>query len=195
MPYASHEGGASSATLRELGRKTYDASMTTNRTRPERRSPRLPGRNYAQASGYLVTAMVDDRTHRFGEVIDGVMVQNAAGRLIQSTWLDLAERFPAIALDAFVVMPNHVHGIVFIGTDPDLDPPSLSRVMQVFKSMSAVEYGRGIQSGTFPPVDRALWQRSFHDRSIVSTKVLEAARQYVAANPTRWWAEREAGLR
>ncbi len=86
-------GGASSAALREPGHKAHDASMTTNRTRQERRSPRLPGRNYALASGYLVTAMVDDRTHRFGEVIDGVMVQNAAGRLVQSTWLDMAERF------------------------------------------------------------------------------------------------------
>ncbi len=106
--------------------------------------------------------------------------------MVEAEWEHLADRFRGVTLDAFGVMPNHFHGIIFIGTDPEFVPPSLSRVMQVFKSKSAVEYGRGIRAGAFPGVRRGLWQRSFHDRIILSSKVLDAARDYVTDNPRKW---------
>lgn len=153
---------------------------------PTRKSPRLPGYDYAQASAYLVTISVDQMEHRFGEVVSGAMRTNQTGELVEATWLHMPERFPSIELNAFVVMPNHFHGIVFVGTDPESNPPTLSRIIQVFKSEAAVEYGRGIREGRFPPVRRALWHRSFHDRILWDGRILGLAREYVADNPRKW---------
>ncbi len=153
---------------------------------PARKSPRLPGYDYAQSSTYLVTISVDQMEHRFGAVVEGVMHTNSAGKLVEAAWLRLPERFSSIELDAFVVMPNHLHAIIFLGTDPESETPSLSRIVQVFKSETAVEYGRRIREGLFPPVRRALWHRSFHDRIIWNDRILSLAREYVADNPRKW---------
>ena len=56
----------------------------------------------------------------FGEVVDGQMVSNAAGRIATDVWHDLTERFDHISLDAFVLMPNHLHGIIVINEVPDV---------------------------------------------------------------------------
>ncbi|MEJ7902143.1 MAG: transposase [Thermomicrobiales bacterium] len=117
---------------------------------------------------------------------DGQMQLNQAGEMVNAAWRRLPDRFQSIELDAFVVMPNHFHGILFLGVDPEIDPPSLSRVIQVFKSQTAVEYGRGIREGALPPVRRALWHRSFHDRIIRDERILGLAREYVADNPLNW---------
>ena len=153
---------------------------------PTRKSPRLPGYDYAQAATYLVSISVDGMEERLGAIDDGTMRLNDAGILVEQAWLRLPHRFASMELDAFVVMPNHFHGIIFIGTTPEHVPPSLSRVIQVFKSETAVEYGRGIRAGAFPPVRRALWHRSFHDRIIQTDHVLDMAREYVADNPRKW---------
>ncbi len=160
--------------------------MTSESGRPVRKSPRLTGYDYGQSATYLVTISVDGMEERLGTVKDDIMTPNRAGALVEQAWLRLPHRFPAIGLDVCVVMPNHFHGIIFIGTEPQSPPPTLSRVIQVFKSETAVEYGRGIRAGEFPSVRRALWHRSFHDRIIQSEKVLSAARDYVADNPRKW---------
>ena len=128
---------------------------------PIRKSPRRKGYDYGQAAAYMVTIDVDYREWRFGSIEQGIVRLNAAGRMTQAEWLALPARFPGIALDAFAVMPDHVHGILVLGTDPGIQPPALSRVMQAFKSITAVTYGRGIRAGAYPPLRRALWQRSF----------------------------------
>jgi REP element-mobilizing transposase RayT len=160
---------------------------------PTRKSPRLVGYDYTQAATYLVSISVDGMEHRFGAIADGTMRLNDAGILVEQAWRRLPHRFASIALDAFMVMPNHVHGIIFIGTDPERAPPPLSRVMQVFKSETAVEYGRGIRAGAFPPVRRALWHRSFHDRIMQTDHVLDMAREYGADNPRKWQRRLTAG--
>jgi len=105
---------------------------------------------------------------------------------VEATWLRLPDQFSSIELDTFVVMPNHFHAIILLGIDPAFEPPSLSRVIHVFKSQTAVEYGRGIRAGTFPAVRRALWHRSFFDRIIWDERILGLARDYVADNPRKW---------
>jgi REP element-mobilizing transposase RayT len=81
-----------------------------------RRSIRLQGYDYAQAGAYFITICTQDRACLFGEVVDGVMRLNDAGRIVQATWDDVPEHYANVALDEFVVMPNHVHGIVVIRT-------------------------------------------------------------------------------
>lgn len=165
------------------------SSTALGESRPIRKSPRRKGYDYGQAASYLVTVAVDDREWRFGEVEHGTMHPNDAGQLVEAAWLRLSERFASIELDQYVVMPNHFHGIILLGTDPEHTPPTLIRVMQVFKSESAVAYGRGIRSGLFPNIRRALWQRSFHDNVLQGVRTLEMARTYIEDNPQAWQAE------
>ncbi|MDP2103666.1 MAG: transposase [Candidatus Gracilibacteria bacterium] len=82
-----------------------------------RQTIRLRGYDYSQDGAYFVTICVQNRERLFGEVVDGVMGLNDAGRMIQSIWDELGERFHNIRLDECVVMPNHFHGIIFINSN------------------------------------------------------------------------------
>jgi REP element-mobilizing transposase RayT len=163
--------------------------MSAESHRPIWKSARRRGYDYAQSAAYLVTVAVDLREWRFGDVDGGIARLNCAGMMIETIWCRIPQRFPGVEIDAFVVMPNHFHGIIFIGTDPISPPPSLTRVMQAFKSETAVEYSRGIRDGIYPKVKRSLWQRSFHDDVLQGERTLELARQYVSDNPRKWQDE------
>jgi putative transposase len=78
------------------------------------RSLRLPGYDYAQAGAYFVTICTQDRDCLFGEVIGDSMCPNAAGQMVADLWRELPARFPNVALDIFVVMPNHLHGVIVL---------------------------------------------------------------------------------
>jgi REP element-mobilizing transposase RayT len=78
---------------------------------------RLKGYDYSQAGAYFVTICTQGRACLFGEVVDGEMRLNDAGRMVVAEWERLPALFPNVVLDAFVVMPNHIHGIVIL-TDP-----------------------------------------------------------------------------
>ncbi len=112
--------------------------MPYDPARHHRRSIRLRGYDYTLAGAYYVTIVTQDRAHLFGDVVDGLMQLNDAGRMAQQEWFNLCERFPAIDLDAFIVMPNHIHGVIVInypdvvgaglvpahdGDAPDADAP------------------------------------------------------------------------
>ena len=87
----------------------------TTRYDPElhrRRSVRLPGYDYAQAGAYFVTVCTQDRACLFGAIVDGEMRPNDAGAMVRTVWDGLPTHYPGVERDAFVVMPNHVHGII-----------------------------------------------------------------------------------
>jgi putative transposase len=79
-----------------------------------RRSIRLSGYDYSHAGNYFVTICVEGRECLFGEVVDGHMVLNDAGRMVEQTWRDLSGKFPTAQLDAMVVMPNHMHFVIVL---------------------------------------------------------------------------------
>jgi putative transposase len=79
-------------------------------------SLRLQRYNYSQAGVYFVTVVVKDRKHVFGEIVDETMMLNEAGNIVQGVWKSLAKQYP-VTLDEFIVMPNHVHGIIAIQDD------------------------------------------------------------------------------
>jgi hypothetical protein len=93
-----------------------------------RRSIRLKGYDYSQAGVYFVTICTQGRACLFGEVIDGEMRLNDAGRMVVAEWERLPVLFPNVVLDAFVVMPNHIHGIVIL-TNPTNDAPDGATLM------------------------------------------------------------------
>jgi len=79
-----------------------------------RKNIRLQDYDYSTEGGYFITIVTKDRQSLFGNIVDGEMVLNEYGRIVESTWKDLINHNPNIGLDEFVVMPNHVHGIVII---------------------------------------------------------------------------------
>jgi len=79
-----------------------------------RHSIRLKGYDYSQPGTYFITIVTQGRSSLFGEIVDGKMRLNNAGKIVQQEWRRLGQRFPHVELDAFVVMPNHIHGIVII---------------------------------------------------------------------------------
>jgi hypothetical protein len=79
-----------------------------------RRSIRLPGYDYAQAGAYFVTLCTQGRVPLFGDIVGEAMRLNLAGEEVQAAWEQLPSRYPCVISDAFVVMPNHVHGILIL---------------------------------------------------------------------------------
>ncbi len=116
----------------------------TNPQRPARRSLRLPGYDYSQPGAYFFTAVCQDRAL----LLTSVAVQS----VVTEVWGSIPTRYPAVSLDAFVVMPNHVHGVVIINETNG--PPTLGHVLGYFKS-HAGRAVNGLRATPGPPV----WQR------------------------------------
>jgi putative transposase len=82
-----------------------------------RRSIRLKGYDYSSEGAYYVTIVTQGRKCMFGEIIEGEMHINEYGEIVQKWWNEIPIHFPTVELDVFVIMPNHVHGIIFITTE------------------------------------------------------------------------------
>lgn len=78
---------------------------------------RLPGYDYSRVGAYFITICTKDRACYFGEIVDAKMELSEIGRIAETFWLEIPDRFKNIKLDAWVIMPNHVHGILMIEED------------------------------------------------------------------------------
>ena len=133
------------------------------RDRPQRRPIRLRDYDYSRPGRYFVTIVTAGREEVFGTVEDGVMHLSAEGTRVATVWASLPRHYRHVTLDAFVVMPNHVHGIVIFGPDAigGAQRAPLSEVIRGFKTYAARQVNalRGVSGA---PV----WQRSYHERII-----------------------------
>lgn len=97
---------------------------------------RLQGYDYTQTGAYFLTTCVQHRECLLGSIVDGVVVLSTGGQIVQQVWDDLPVRFPGIELDAFVVMPNHVHAILVLGgSDEAGNGPVLGTVVRALESL------------------------------------------------------------
>ncbi|MCC6401440.1 MAG: hypothetical protein IT227_11820 [Flavobacteriales bacterium] len=94
---------------------------------PKRHTIRRPGYDHAQQGAYYLTICTDDRRHWFGRIADGVMHPSAIGKLAQQCWDAIPDHMPHVDVGEFVVMPNHVHGIVVI-RERLVDAPGIGAV-------------------------------------------------------------------
>jgi REP element-mobilizing transposase RayT len=151
---------------------------------------RLRDYDYGLPGAYFVTVCTEARQCLFGDVRDGAFVPLPVACMLEVCWNATAQQFPTISLDAMVVMPNHVHGIVMLPAGPSVgnDPehPSLSRVMQWFKSRTTHDYFAGVRKLGWPRFRGRLWQQGFHDHIVRSERALDRIREYIEANPSRW---------
>ena len=154
-----------------------------------RSSPRLGEYDYSQEGYYFVTICTIERRPLFGSVSDGRMNANGLGEAVVRCWQQLPDYHPYTHLDAYVLMPNHVHGIIAIHEDVTEQPRhGLSEIVRGFKSRSARAINR-LRGGEGKPV----WQRSFYDHVVRSDADLARIQEYVAHNPEAWEADRFYG--
>ena len=168
------------------------AILTVDTRFKNRRAPlRLPAYDYAQVGAYFVTIVTHGRISLFGEIIDGDMRINRLGSITQAIWTELPKHFKGISTDQFVIMPNHVHGIIHItdvvGTQhaapakSHVHPGSLGAIVRSFK---AAVSKRCKQQDVVSAA--TIWQRNYYDHVIRDENELARIREYIATNPLRW---------
>ena len=175
-----------------------------------RRSIRLPNYDYSQSGAYYITIVTWHRECLFGDVVDGKMVLSKLGLVAKQQWENLPNRFPNITLGAFVIMPNHLHGVIVIMTgrgtagnhndhDGDLSrraptheqyqkpvKGSIPTIVRSYKS--SVSYRINLMRGTQAiPV----WQRNYYEHIIRNERDLQNKTDYIEANPMLWAADNE----
>lgn len=163
-----------------------------------RRSIRLKGYNYALPGAYFVTLCTYRRAPLFGQIREGQISLNALGTLVQESWLSIAKKRSNAILDEFVVMPNHLHGIIIIDDERcsdrasaksesasmksgKLSPDSLGAIVGQFKG----EVTKQAKALSVMPASQ-IWQRNFYDRIIRNQNSLDEIRAYIRDNPSRW---------
>jgi len=168
-------------------------------------SIRLKGFDYTQSGAYYITVVTFQRGHRFGEVVNGVMRLNELGQIAHDEWFKTAVLRPYVELfeEEFVVMPNHVHGIVWIHNEPvraehrsalttpaytatNVAPGSLGAIIRAYKS--AVTYAVNALQNQRGGV---VWQRNYYEHVIRDEKDLQAKRDYILGNPLNWEKDSE----
>lgn len=150
---------------------------------PERKRLRLRGFAYAFPGVYFVTICSAGTRPVFGSVSEGKTVLNAVGEMVCAEWYALAERFAGLVLDEFVIMPNHLHGVL-ARVEEGLAPPArltLFEVIGTFKSISTVKVNKLLRRRGV-----ALWQRSYHERIVRDGEDLRKIQRYILENPLMW---------
>jgi putative transposase len=160
--------------------------------RHRRRSIRLDEYDYTRPGAYFITINTCRREHLFGQVVAGAMVPSDAGVIAAAAWRAIPHHFPHGALDEWVIMPDHLHGIIVIersvidqpqqcaGKPRGTVPGSLPAIVQNFKSVST----RRINE-YFGTPGRRVWQEDYYEH-IIRAGEIDRIRRYIATNPARW---------
>ena len=151
-----------------------------------RRSMRLKNYDYATPAAYFITICAYERRELFADTV-------LAG-LITTTLQVLPERFSTVELDECMIMPNHLHSILWLraraSSAPTIVDESLMQVVRAFKSLIAVQWLQWIREHE-PERSAKIWQRGFYERIIRNETELNAIRQYIRDNPQRWAENRD----
>ena len=139
-----------------------------------------------------------ERACVFGEIIDGVMHLNDMGRIVQNEWLHTSKVRPNIELDEFVVMPNHIHGIIVIHACEHTDEQkgshnkpvekfgkpttnSIPTVMRLFKATTTKQINDAMNNR-----GAKIWQRNYYEHIIRNQQSFETISNYILNNPAKW---------
>jgi REP element-mobilizing transposase RayT len=208
--------------------------MSYNPEIHKRKSIRLKGYDYSQEGLYFITLCCQNRECLFGQIHNGSMILNDAGKMIENEWLNLENRFPNIELHEFIVMPNHFHGILKIvgaalvaaqstqstlvaaqstpvraalvdaqstlavaqnemetqtieGQPQGIAPTkTIGDMMGAFKSITTVEYIRGVKNLGWKPFDGKIWQRNYYEHIIRNEQSYQNISNYIINNPAKW---------
>jgi len=163
-----------------------------------RRSIRLKGYDYSQAGAYFVTIVTWQRECLFGKIEQGRMGLNEIGEIVREEWERTAVVRQNVELGEYVIMPNHVHGIlVFVDdgvgatrrvapTSQTLQSGSLGAIMAQFKSIVTKRIN-GLQNVSGRPI----WQRNYYEHIIRNEPEMDRITRYIESNPLRWMEDNE----
>jgi len=167
----------------------------------------LTGYNYSQDGVYFITICSRERENIFARIGVGALLVCARsnnnqysdndpktyeielteiGKIIENQWKKIPNQFDSVSLDEFIIMPNHVHGIVIIKKRAQTSSaPTLGYILRAFKSKCTMVYLNLIKSyGTYKSVK--IWQRSYYDQIIRDEESLNKIRDYIRNNPLTW---------
>ncbi len=172
-----------------------------------RKKIRLSGYDYSQDGIYFITICARDRENIFARIDVGAGLASARqtnnpqfsdnnrktqidltdiGHIIEKQWNEIPNRFIGVSLDEFIIMPNHVHGILIVKQRADARPaPTIGDVICAFKSECAMEYLKHIKTNNLNSCGK-IWQRSFYDHIIRNDESLKKIRDYIRNNPLNW---------
>lgn len=175
-----------------------------------RRSIRLQGYDYSQNGAYFITLCTHNRECLFGQIQNGQMILNEYGKMVEQCWNNLSNHYDNIELDAYVIMPNHFHGIILITDNVDnvdnvraihvgaiheltlrkspIQSSQQRRKMLLPKiigrfKMNAAKQINQIRNTPGIPV----WQRNYYEHIIRNEESLNNIRNYIVNNPSKWY--------
>jgi len=169
----------------------------------DRQSARLANFDYASTGAYFITICAHQRNTLFGAIVDGRLVTSVIGTIVVNCWNSIPHHFSHVSLDSFVVMPNHLHGIIILGEQP---PPNVraQHAAPLQRRLPRVQQGsvgaiiRSFKSAATKAVNdqrlttgTPVWQRNYHERVIRNDDELNRIRQYIADNPKNWSIDSE----
>ncbi len=188
--------------------------MTKYKNKYRIESTRLPEWDYGSNAAYFVTICTNNRIHYFGEIIDHKMKLTDIGKMAEKYWHEIPQHFPFVKLGAFVVMPNHVHGIIIIDKPDDEQNESASASAYVetqnFASLHQLQSQQQFSSkNQFGPQSKNLasiirgykigvtknarkidpgftWQSRYYEHIIRNIKSFSGIENYIITNPLRW---------
>ena len=174
-----------------------------------RRSIRLQCYDYSQAGALFITICTNNRENLFGDIVAGAMQLNDAGQTVERCWVDIPAHFPRVELDEFVIMPNHVHGVIVL-TDgmttvgaKDIRAKDVRAKDVRAKNISPLQNRPAGTSGTIGSIVRGfkigvtkwfrqqntiheVWQRNYWEHIIRNETERDRFREYIRNNPARW---------
>lgn len=173
------------------------------KVRYHRRSIRLPDYDYTTEGGYFITCVTHQRMCLFGQICIGEMQLNSLGKIIQEEWFRTSRMRPNIELyeDEFVVMPNHIHGIIWITEilgrgslqrTPTLEQfqkpvsNSIPTIIRLFKATTTKQINC-LRNTPGEPI----WQRNYYEHIIGSERDYDAIAEYIFNNPLGWDTDQE----
>lgn len=162
------------------------------------RSGRAPGYDYGLPGWYFLTICTYNHASFLGEIVEGEMQVNALGRIIEDEWQRTPKIRSDITLDAYIIMPNHIHGIVVITVDEGRRYSENYVPQYVSPSRSVGAIVRGLEAASSRRINalehaegRQVWQRNYYDHIIRNEADLERIRSYIETNPGNWSLDRE----
>jgi putative transposase len=151
---------------------------------PKRKPTAIPHYDYSQPGAYFITLCVEKRRPILGKIDSSPqVVLSSIGKIVSDVWYSLPQRFPcldAISQSIFVVMPDHIHGILQITAGGASPSPTLHQILGSFKSITTIETNRLL--GT---PGQKLWQRSAYEHILRNQQDFDEAAGYIAENPAR----------
>ncbi len=179
---------------------------------PYRHSIRLENYDYSQYGAYFITICTYKKKEIFGKIVDGKMILNEYGEIVLKVWNTISEHFENIELDQFVIMPNHIHGIIIInehvGAIHEL-PVQKAVGLSTQKSLNSARNRRVERRKMLLPkivgffkmnvsklihlkgITNAVWHRNYYEHVICKEHELNKIREYIFNNPLKWELDRE----